>query len=121
MSRYLVVFAGVIFCALGLMHALFTFLERLAPVDPRVMEHMKSTAVRLSRNTNMWDAWLGFNLSHSLGAVVFGVVCVMAAMPTWILALIAAVYEVLALKYWFRVPAIAIGVAAVSLVIACFV
>jgi len=120
LSRYLVVFAGAIFCALGLLHALYTFLDRLAPVDPRVTEQMKLTSIRLSRATNTWDAWLGFNLSHSLGAVVFGVVCITAAMPAWILAIIAAIYELLALRFWFRVPAIAIGIAAACLLIASF-
>lgn len=69
----------------------------------------------------MWNAWIGFNLSHSLGAVLFGVLCITAALPVWILVLIAAIYEVLALKFWFRVPAIAIGIAGASLLIACFV
>ncbi|HEY3053953.1 MAG TPA: hypothetical protein VGK04_11265 [Thermoanaerobaculia bacterium] len=121
MSHYLVVFAGVIFCALGLLHAVYTFLQRLAPIDPNVIEQMRSTAIRLSHRVNTWNAWIGFNLSHSLGAVVFGVVCITAAMPAWILAIIAAIYEVLAIQFWFRAPAIAIGVAGVCLLIACFV
>ncbi|HEY3056290.1 MAG TPA: hypothetical protein VGK31_10210 [Thermoanaerobaculia bacterium] len=122
MSRYLVLFAGAIFCALGLLHAVYTFLKRLAPVDPNVIEQMRSTTVRLSRGrTDMWNAWIGFNLSHSLGAVLFGVLCITAALPVWILVLIATIYEVLALKFWFRVPAIAIGIAGASLLIACFV
>jgi hypothetical protein len=122
LSRSLLVFAGAIFCALGLLHALYTFLHRLSPADPNVIEQMRSTTVRLSRGrADMWNAWIGFNLSHALGTVIFGVVCITAALPAWILVLIAAIYDVLAVRFWFRVPAIAIGVAAATLLIACFV
>jgi hypothetical protein len=127
LSRYLAVFAGAIFCSLGFLHALFTLLDmrrprRLVPENRDVMTAMASTGVRLSRGgTNMWDAWLGFNLSHALGAMLFGAVCITAAMPTWILVVIAAIYEVLALRFWFRVPAIGIGVAGVCLLIATLV
>lgn len=69
----------------------------------------------------MWSAWIGFNLSHSLGLVILGVVCITAVLPAWILTLIAAIYEVLAIKFWFRVPAVAIAIAGACLLIACFV
>jgi hypothetical protein len=129
---YFVILAGTIFCAFGLLHAIFTLMDwrhprRLAPVDPNVVTQMVSTGLRLSRGrTNMWDAWIGFNLSHSLGAILFGTLCIatgiaMRSMTVpWpvfaALVLIAAIYEVLALRFWFRVPAIGIAIAGMSLI-----
>jgi hypothetical protein len=73
----------------------------------------------------MWRAWVGFNFSHSLGAVMFGFGCIVIGLSLGSLALpkaallvpvvIGAVYFWLAVRYWFRVPAI--GIAAGTL---CF-
>jgi hypothetical protein len=35
---------------------------------------MSATAPVISRETTMWKAWIGFNASHSLGAILFGLV-----------------------------------------------
>lgn len=126
---YLVIFAGTIFCTFGLLHAIFTLMDwhhprRLAPVDPNVVTQMSSTGLRLSRGrTTMWDAWIGFNLSHSLGAILFGAVCIATGVSTNVpwpmfaaLVFIAAIYEVLALRFWFRVPAIGIAIAGLCLI-----
>jgi hypothetical protein len=82
---------------------------------------MASAGVRLARGrTNMWDAWLGFNFSHALGAVIFGVVCVGAGVFARTLALpkaallipvlVGVIYLVLALRFWFRLPAVGIAI-----------
>jgi len=131
-SVYLVIIAGTIFCTLGLVHGIFTLIDwhhprRLAPADPNVVTQMASTGLRLSRGrTNMWDAWIGFNLSHSLGAILYGAVCIATGIAmrsttvAWplfaALVLIAAIYEVLALRFWFRVPAIGIAISGLCLV-----
>lgn len=129
---YFVIVAGAIFCTLGLLHAIFTLIDwhhprRLAPADRNVVTQMASTGMRLARGrTNMWDAWIGFNFSHSLGAILFGAVCIatgiaMRSMTVpWpmfaALVLIAAIYEVLALRFWFRIPAIGIAIAGMCVV-----
>ena len=69
----------------------------------------------------MWRAWVGFNFSHSLGAVVFGAGCITAgllltpgAIPRAALlvpVVVSALYLVMATKYWFRIPAIGAGIA----------
>ncbi len=127
MSRYLLIAGGTVFSILGLLHAIYTLGDvyrprHLAPVDQAVVHQMASTGVRLARGrTNMWDAWLGFNLSHGLGAVIFGLVCVGAgffarelALPKVILlvpVLVGAIYFLLAIRFWFRVPAFGIAIA----------
>jgi hypothetical protein len=66
----------------------------------------------------------GFNLSHSLGVIVFGVLALLigrseafrAEAPLFgpLAVLVSGGYLVLALKYWFRIP---IAGCAVSLVL----
>ena len=125
---------GGIFAVLGLLHAIYTFLDirsprRLVPDDPAVSAAMARSPVRLaSGGTTMWRAWVGFNFSHSLGAVLFGVLCVITgatigtvAVPGWalfVLPTIGLIYLVLGVLYWFRVPIIGIAIATVCLLIA---
>jgi hypothetical protein len=68
----------------------------------------------------MWDAWLGFNLSHSLGAVVFGILCITASSKPSVasLAVVSLIYLVLAIRFWFYVPAIGIAIATACLLLA---
>src|SRR5215510_1675157 len=79
LSRYLFLLGGLPFVVLGLAHARATPLtvdERkgLSPRDPAYRQTMTEQTLLLTRRTNLWLAWVGFNLSHSLGAILFGVV-----------------------------------------------
>lgn len=132
--RVLLDLGGGIFVVLGLLHAVYTFLDidrprRLVPQDPTVARAMTESNLRLSgTGTTMWRAWVGFNFSHSIGVVLFGAVCLGAGfvlgttvLPSWILfvfVLIAATYLVVSLLYWFRIPAAGIAVAGTCLLIA---
>ena len=89
----------------------------LSPRDPQVGQSMTRTAVLLTRRTDMWRAWVGFNLSHSLGVILLGAVVLAvgrsepsfareAAVFVPLAASAAAAYLLLALKYWFRTPII---------------
>jgi hypothetical protein len=120
---------GGIFVLLGLLHALYTYLDigrprRLVPQDPSVARAMSGSNLRLSGSgTTMWRAWVGFNFSHSLGVVLFGTVCLGAGLvlgtvllPAWMLfgfVVIAALYLVVGVVYWFRIPVAGIAVAGV--------
>lgn len=69
----------------------------------------------------MWDAWLGFNISHGLGAVIFGVSAAVAgglrggllATPPVLAVVVgvSAIYLALALRFWFYIPVVGIGLA----------
>jgi hypothetical protein len=124
MSSILLILGGALFGVLGALHAIYTLLDlrnprRLVPVDPSVAQAMANSALRLSRGgTDMWRAWIGFNFSHSLGLLLFGALAIWAGsriktlpvgmMPA--LTLIGCIYLVLALLYWFRIPAIGIAI-----------
>ena len=116
----LLVIAGAIYAVLGVLHAVFTLIDerrprRLVPDDPAVMAGMQASKVRLSRGaTTMWQAWISFNLTHSLAAIMFGVGCIVVAawfgavvFPVWVpflLAGVSLVFMVIGLRYWFGVP-----------------
>ena len=125
MIAILLILGGAVFGVLGVLHAVYTLLDlrnprRLVPFDPSVARAMANSAVRVSRGgTDMWRAWIGFNFSHSLGVLLVGGLAIwagsriktlpVAIMP--VLMLIGCVYLVLALRYWFRTPAIGVAVA----------
>src|SRR5882672_6672064 len=118
MARIFFIAGGAIFVFLGCAHAIFMLADlrrpkRLVPADPALIQSMASSAVRLSRGgTDMWRAWIGFNFSHALGAIVFGSLCIAAGIfvqvvPKTFLLLPAAIgclYLLLSIRYWFRVP-----------------
>lgn len=120
----LLLLGGAVFGVLGILHAVYTLLDlrnprRLVPVDPSVAQAMAHSALRLSGGrTDMWRAWIGFNFSHSLGVLLVAALAVWAgsrtnALPVGIvpaLTLIGCVYLVLALRYWFRTPAIGVAI-----------
>ena len=129
---FLLYLGGGMFILLGSLHALYTFLDirrprRLVPQDAALALEMTKSHVRLARGgTTMWRAWVGFNFSHSLGAIIFGVLCCFTgtvigtmALPAWVLfifVVIGWIYLGLSVLYWFRIPTagIALGVACLS-------
>jgi hypothetical protein len=121
----LLILGGAVFGVLGALHAVYTLLDlrnprRLVPADPSVAQAMANSALRLSGGrTDMWRAWIGFNFSHSLGVLLVGALgvwagCRIKVLPVDIvipaLTLIGCAYEVLAVLYWFRIPAIGVAV-----------
>ena len=120
LSRYLFLAGAVPFLVVGAAHAAATPLvvtdrKGLSPTDAGLADAMARSRVRLTKRTNMWLAWVGFNLSHSLGAVAFGAFVLVIGMNRVSFAqqatvavplslLVSAAYLCLAVKYWFRIP-----------------
>lgn len=125
---------GSIYILLGALHAVYTWLDirkprRIVPDDPAVIDAMRNSKIRLARGqATMWQGWVGFNFSHSLGAVVFGGAAWfiatrlgVMAFPPWVLLALAAVsgaYLLLAVNYWFRIPVLGTGIATAYLALA---
>jgi hypothetical protein len=76
---------------------------------------MKEVSPVITRKTTMWRAWVGFNASHSYGALFFGAVYGYLAIAQEPLlfhspflaitgAMLLAGYLVLGRLYWFSVP-----------------
>ena len=73
-ALFIAVSALVVF-ALGSLHLLYTFHgPKLLPRDPSLQSAMQAVSPQITRQTTMWRAWLGFNASHSTGAMLFGLV-----------------------------------------------
>lgn len=132
LSRYLFLAGALPFVLLGIAHALATPLtpdesKGLSPRDPEYRQGMAGQTVLLTRRTNLWLAWVGFNLSHSLGAVAFGLaVGLVGRTPETFAAngpaflpfaiVVSGAYLAIGLRCWFRTPIAGIVVSS-----ACFV
>ncbi len=66
--------AGIIF-TLGVTHLVYTFWgPNLRPRDPALQINMSQVSPVITKETTMWRCWVGFNASHSLGLILFGLV-----------------------------------------------
>lgn len=75
-TQILIVAGALIFGLLGTVHLAYTFFTGLfSPRDAATEASMKLTHPRLTRRTTLWKAWVGFNASHSLGAILFSQRC----------------------------------------------
>lgn len=75
LSQILTVISAGIIMLLGLAHLAYTYYgDKLYPRDTDLLARLKTTSPVISRQTSMWNAWIGFNASHSLGAILFGAV-----------------------------------------------
>lgn len=96
---------------------------------------MKNTSPVLTGDTSMWSAWIGFNASHSAGAIFLGIINILLAiqyfpilqnsLPIILLNIATALFYCwLGKKYWFRIPLtgilIATGCFITATIIFCF-
>jgi hypothetical protein len=107
--------AGIILL-LGLIHLAYTYFgEKLNPREADLLARLKTTSPVISRQTSMWKAWIGFNASHSLGAILFGAVFGYLAIQQPILLfhsyflgltglIVLGAYLAMAKLYWFTRP-----------------
>ncbi len=131
MARWLYILGSIPFLMLGGLHLVYSLMDtvtprKIVPRDRALIAQMQASALRITKETDVWRAWLGFNLSHGLGVMFFGFVylalavqdfALLRAAPALLIAapLMAIVYLVLSVKYFFRIPAIGSAVGA-----ACF-
>src|SRR5262249_174887 len=74
-ARSLMVVSAGIVLLLGLIHLAYTLWgAQLTPRDSALQDAMGQVSLVLTRETTVWKAWLGFNVSHSMGAILFGLV-----------------------------------------------
>lgn len=122
-EQWLLAIGAAIFGVLGTAHLVFTyFTDKFETRDPSVGDAMKATSPRITSQTTMWRAWVGFNASHSMGAMVFAIIYLYLAVfgyhflqtSTFLLGLpvlVGVTYTVLARRYWFNVPLGGISIA----------
>jgi hypothetical protein len=60
---------------LGSLHLTYTYWgPKLLPRDAGVIDAMKATTMVITRETSVWQAWIGFNTTHSMSLILFGLV-----------------------------------------------
>jgi hypothetical protein len=133
-AQIFVILGASIFLILGIFHGVLTLQDlrnprTFTPPDAALRQAMQQSNIAIHPQTNLWKAWLGFNLSHSLGLVMFGGTFVaiglfyfeVFANSYWLQScalLIATAYLIMSLKFWFDRPAIASTIALVCFVVA---
>jgi hypothetical protein len=108
--------SALIVLALGVLHLFYTFRgPKLTPRDPALQARMAEVPLVITRQTTMWRAWVGFNASHSMGAILFGLIYgflgnaypeILFASPFLLVVGLAMLggLAVLGKVYWFRIP-----------------
>src|SRR6185436_10458110 len=84
MGQILLAVGGLVVLMMGTLHGVLTLRDvftprAFTPTDDAVRLAMQGTRVAFNRRLNLWKAWLGFNLSHSLGVVLFGGLLLLAS------------------------------------------
>jgi hypothetical protein len=112
----LIAVSAAVVLLLGVIHLLYTFRgNRLHPRDAELEARMRDVPLVITRRTTVWKAWVGFNASHSFGAIFFGTVYAYLALAHGDLLLASAFllsaglvlllgYGFLCQRYWFRAP-----------------
>jgi hypothetical protein len=74
-ARILMVLSASMVFALGAIHLVYTFRgPALTPRDPALQVGMNQISPVITEETTMWRCWVGFNASHSMGLILFGLV-----------------------------------------------
>jgi hypothetical protein len=131
-ARVLEITGASIFLFLGIFHGVLTLQDlrdsrTFTPPDIALREAMQKSSIAIHPHTNLWQAWMGFNLSHSLGLVMFGGTFLTIGLfyfsaftqILWLQScamLISIAYLIMSLKFWFSKPAIASGIG-----LSCFI
>lgn len=124
----LMVLSASIMCALGVLHLVYTFSgSKLRPRDHALQVRMREISPGISKDMTMWRAWIGFNISHSMAFILFGLVFGFLALAhsqllfrsSFLLLVGLAMLGglvVICKVYWFKAP-----LAGVSLALAFYV
>jgi hypothetical protein len=133
LSTSLIAASATVILLLGLIHLIYTFRgHKLHPRDAQLEARLREVSPVITRETTMWKAWVGFNASHSFGAILFGVVYAYLSLAhgsflfgsPFLLSvglLLLLGYVFLGQRYWFSVPFRGIVLATVLYVAALIV
>lgn len=125
LARVLLGFSAGIILVLGAIHLLYTFWGRkLLPRNSELQSSMKDVSPVISDETTMWKAWVGFNASHSMGAILFGLIYGYLSVfeadllfgsiyLTLVGLFMLAGLSLLGRRYWFSVPFTGISISLV--------
>jgi len=74
-ARILMVLSASIVFMFGILHLVYTFWgPKLTPRDPTLQISMSQISPVITKETTMWRAWVGFNATHSMALILFGLI-----------------------------------------------
>jgi fatty acid desaturase len=127
MAQILLTLAGAIILLMGTAHLVLTLRDvwkptSFTPTEDAVRLAMQGARLRFNRRINLWESWLGFHISHSIGVMMFGAALLFVAQAHFdaflqslagqaAAVLIAVAYLVVAIRFWFWGPVLGISVA----------
>jgi hypothetical protein len=132
LSQVLFIVGAAIFGLLGFIHLIYTlFTEKFHPHNSDIIAAMKSSTTNITKETTVWRAWVGFNASHSLGAILFAAIYIPLGFShiqfivnnSWFAVLpsiIGISYLILAKNYWFKIPFFGILISTICFINAFF-
>lgn len=132
-EKYLMIIGSSILVLLGSLHLYYTFFtDKFMSKQIKTFELMKQDSPILTKETTMWKAWIGFNASHSLGAIFIGLVNIIISLECFefyqkscglllLNNLTICFFLFLAKKYWFKVPLIGVLISAFCFTIASII
>jgi hypothetical protein len=121
-ARLLMILSASILLTLGVFHLFYTFSgPNLTPRDPALQISMSQISPVITNETTMWRCWVGFNASHSMGLILFGLIYGYLALadnqllfrsPFLLLVglVMLACLIVLCRLYFFRAPLIGVSI-----------
>ena len=127
-AKILMVLSTSIIFTLGVIHLVYTFWgPKLMPRDPALQISMSQISPVITKETTMWRCWVGFNASHSMGLILFGLIFGFLALahgqllfgsPFLLIVGLAMLggFVVLGKVYFFSVP-----LTGISISLACYV
>ena len=127
-AKILMVLSASIVFTLGVFHIVYTFRgPQLTPRDPALQVSMSQISPVITNETTMWRCWVGFNASHSMGLILFGLVFGYLALaqgrllfqsPFLLVVGLATLVGFVALSkaYFFSAPLTGVGIS-----LACYV
>lgn len=128
-AQGLILAGSGIILLLGTAHLYFTFFtDFFVPKDSALVKNMEVATISRAKGTNLWNAWIGFNGSHSAGAIFFGIINIYLVSQYFDLYIAAYFLQILnivnlffylflAKKYWFKSPFIGILMATICFVL----
>jgi len=74
-ARVLMFVSASIVVTLGVVHLVYTFWgPNLTPRDNALQISMSQISPVITNETTIWRCWVGFNASHSMGLILFGLI-----------------------------------------------
>jgi hypothetical protein len=108
--------AAAVMALLGALHFAYTLNDfgkqprYFRPLDANLLNAMRQTRTALApRGSDYWSGVLGFNLSHSVGVLLFALLITIATLYeiNWLkpmLVIVGAGYAAISYRCWFHVP-----------------